>query len=154
MVISLAALLALTGCSNSTPGESRAPASRTPAEVHSSAAAPSETPDARTPPQLPDAQRTFIKVGGKKGSSRFPTIPHIRRGTLEIGVICSGSGTIEVHVGSIVGFTNICGDSDPGQFNEVALKEIHNNVAVSVTSRTSASWGLSVGWTKETAPPN
>jgi hypothetical protein len=68
-------------------------------------------------------------------------------------VICSGSGTVDVHVGSLVSYTVVCADDDPGQVDEVAMSHSHKNVAVSVTSRTSGSWGLSVGWTKTIDPP-
>ena len=68
-------------------------------------------------------------------------------------MICSGSGTIDVNVGSFVSYTVVCANGDPGQFNEVGLKHSHKNVAVSVTSKTSGSWGLSVGWTKTITPP-
>jgi hypothetical protein len=106
----------------------------------------------RTPPQLPDAQKTFIETGGRIGPHSFPAISRIQRGTLQVAAICSGSGTIEVKVGSFVSFTAVCGDGDPGQYNEVALGQGHENVAVSVATRTSGSWGLSVGWTKTIDP--
>jgi hypothetical protein len=80
-------------------------------------------------------------------------IPQLQRGTLEVAVICSGSGTIDVNVGSFVSYTVVCANGNPEQFNEVGLKRSHKNVAVSVNSKTSGSWGLSVGWTKTIDPP-
>lgn len=152
-------LLALTGCTSTTSTGGRATASETPVETASSgtpsadrSATPSVTADSRIPPQLPDAQKTFIKTGGKTGPHSFPAIPQIQRGTLEVAVICSGSGTIEVNVGSLVSYTVVCANGDPGQFNEVGLRHSHKNVAVSVTSKKSGSWGLSVGWTKTIDP--
>ncbi|MFD6997781.1 hypothetical protein ACFWA5_16220 [Streptomyces mirabilis] len=68
-------------------------------------------------------------------------------------MICSGSGTIDVKVGSLVSFTVVCADGDPGQVNELDMSHGHKNVAVSVTSKTSGSWGLSVGWTRTIDPP-
>ncbi|MDX6363601.1 MAG: hypothetical protein QOC85_2611 [Streptomyces sp.] len=67
-------------------------------------------------------------------------------------MVCSGSGSVEVKVGSFVGYSVVCRDGDPGQYNEVALREGHKKVALSVTSRTTGSWGLSVGWTKAVGP--
>ncbi|TQJ75358.1 hypothetical protein [Streptomyces sp. SLBN-31] len=147
------ALLALTGCVNSSSNESHTAVDKTPVPVRSSDS-PSATADDHAPPQLTDAQKTFIKAVGKTGSRKFPAIPRIQRGTLEIGIICSGSGTVDVNVGSIVGYTVTCGNSDPGQFNEVGLKKIHDNVVVSVANKTDGSWGLAVGWTKHIDPPN
>lgn len=80
-------------------------------------------------------------------------LPQIQRGTLEVAVLCSGSGTIDVNVGSFASFTVVCADGDPGQVNEVATSRSYKNVAVSVTSKTTGSWGLSVGWTKTIDPP-
>lgn len=68
-------------------------------------------------------------------------------------MICSGSGTIDVRVGSLVSYGVACADDDPGQLNEVAMSHSYKNIAVSVTSRTNGSWGLSVGWTKTIDPP-
>lgn len=68
-------------------------------------------------------------------------------------MICSSSGTIDVNVGSIVSYTVVCAKGDPGQLNEVGLRHIHRNVAVSVTTKTSGIWGLSVGWTKDSVTP-
>lgn len=90
----------------------------------------------------------FIAVGGKTGSVSFPEIPRIRQGTLEVAVVCSGTGTIDVNVGSVAAFGVVCADGDPGQLNESELGRSHKDVAASVTSRTSGSWALSVGWTK------
>jgi hypothetical protein len=103
-------------------------------------------------PQLPDAQRTFVSSGAQAGSRRFSDIPRIEPGTLEVAVICSGSGTVDVNVGSFVSYTVECRNGDPGQYNEVALREGHKKVALSVTSRTTGSWGLSVGWAKAVRP--
>lgn len=69
-------------------------------------------------------------------------------------MICSGSGTVHVKVGSVLGFTVVCADGDPGVYNEMALPHGRKNVAVSVTSRTTGSWGLSLGWTKTVDPPH
>jgi hypothetical protein len=95
-------LLALTGCTSTASTGDRAAASGTPVDTASSgapAAHPSATPsvtvDPRFPPRLPDAQKTFITTGGKKGPHSFPVLPQIQRGTLEVAVICSGSGTID-----------------------------------------------------------
>ena len=140
--------IALTGCSGTT--SSNAEARPTASETPHAAAAASTAPD--TPPQLLDAQKTFITAGGKTGSYEFPAISEIQRGTLEIAAICSGSGTIDVKVGSFIGFTVRCGNGDPGEFNEDVLSQGRKDVAVSVTSRTSGSWGLSVGWTKVVEP--
>lgn len=152
-------LLTLTGCT-STTATGRATARETPVDTASSStpsAGPSATPSVPAgplfPPQLPDAQKTFIKTGGKTGSHSFPALAQIQRGTLEVAVICSGSGHIEVNVGSLVSYTVVCADGDPGQVDEVAMSHGHKNVAVSVTSKTSGSWGLSVGWTKTIDPP-
>ncbi|MFD8004892.1 hypothetical protein [Streptomyces mirabilis] len=68
-------------------------------------------------------------------------------------MICSGSGTIDVKVGSLVSYTVVCADDDPGQVNKLDMSHSRKNVAVSVTSKTSGSWGLSVGWTRTIAPP-
>ncbi|KUM96189.1 hypothetical protein AQI95_42720 [Streptomyces yokosukanensis] len=66
---------------------------------------------------------------------------------------CSGSGTIDVNIGTLVSYTVVCADGKPGQYNEVGLRHSHKNVAVSVTAKTNGSWGLSVGWTKTIDPP-
>lgn len=150
------ALLALTGCTSATSTGDRASASGTPIETASAgtpSASTSVTADPRTAPQLPDAQKKFIETGGKTGPRSFPEIPQIQQGTLEVAVICSGSGTIDVNVGSLVSYTVVCANGDPGQYNEVGLRHSHKNVAVSVTSKTSGAWGLSVGWTKTVDPP-
>ena len=150
------ALLVLTGCTSATSTGGRVTVSKTPHETTSSgtpSAAPSVNVDPRVPPQLPDAQKTFIKTGGKTGPHAFPEIPQVQRGTLEVGVICSGSGTIDVNIGSLVSYTVVCGNGHPGQFNEVGLRHSHRNVSVSVTTKTKGSWGLSVGWAKIIDPP-
>ncbi|GHE13968.1 hypothetical protein [Streptomyces alanosinicus] len=149
------ALLALTACSATSTGH-RATTSGTPHETASpsaSSAAPGTNADPRIPPQLPDAQKTFIKAGGKTGPHSFSTIRQVQPGTLEVAVICSGSGTIDVNIGSLVSYTVICADGKPGQFNEVGLRRSHKNVAVSVDAKTKGSWGLSVGWAKTIDPP-
>jgi len=151
------ALLALTGCTSATSTGDRAATSEAPVETASPSghsAPASATADPRIPPQLPDAQKKFIEVGGKTGPHSFPEIPQIQQGTLEVAVICSGSGTVDVNVGSFVSYTVVCANGDPGQFNEVGLKRSHKNVAVSVSAKTSGSWGLSVGWTKVVDPPS
>ncbi|GAA3813055.1 hypothetical protein GCM10022403_053400 [Streptomyces coacervatus] len=94
-------------------------------EARPAATSPSaETPAPRTPPQLSDVQKTFITAGGKAGSYEFPAISEFQRGTLGVSA----------------------------QLNEMALSRGRKNVAVSVTTRTSGSWGLSVGWTKTIDP--
>ncbi|MGW2957802.1 hypothetical protein ACWDGI_04840 [Streptomyces sp. NPDC001220] len=150
-------LLALAGCTHTTSTDGRAPASGTPAGTASSSVpsvTASATGDPRVPPQLSDAQKTFVKTGGKTGPHSFPVIPEIRKGTLEVAVICSGSGTVDVKVGSLASSTSVCADGDPGQYNEVVLDRDYKNVVVSVTSRTAGAWGLSVGWTKVVNPPS
>jgi hypothetical protein len=142
-------LLALTGCTSTTPSTDARPSA-------SGAIAASSTPTAtaspvtaaasRTPPQLLDAQKTFIAAGGQTGPHAFPAISRIQQGTLEVAAICSGSGTIDVKIGSFIGYTVVCGNGGPGELNEAALSEGHENVAVSVAARTTGSWGLSVGW--------
>lgn len=154
---SAVAVLTLTGCtSTKSDGHRETPSgpSATAASPSTPTAIPSVTANPRTPPQLPEAEKTFIRAGGKTGPQTFPEIPQIGQGTLEVGVICSGSGTVDVNVGSIVSYTVVCGNGDPGQLNEVGLRHIHKNVAVSVTTKTSGSWGLSVGWTKSIVSPS
>ncbi|MFJ5270632.1 hypothetical protein [Streptomyces sp. NPDC088358] len=153
------ALVALAGCTGTTSTGGRATAGEGPVESASpgrSSAAPSPasavTADPRIPPQLPDAQETFIRTGGKTGGYAFPEIPLVRRGTLEVGVICSGSGTIDVKVGSFMAQSVACSDSGPRQLDQLASGNSHKNVAVSVTSTATGSWGLSVGWTKTIDP--
>ncbi|MEU2619981.1 hypothetical protein ABZ642_17915 [Streptomyces sp. NPDC007157] len=149
-------LLALAGCTTTTSTGERATASETPAGTASSSepsATASATGDPRIPPQLVDAQKKFVKSGGNTGSRSFPVIAEIRKGTLEVAVICSGTGTVDFKVGSVADFTTGCADGDPGQYDEVALDHDYRNVVVSVTSRTAGSWGLSVGWTKVVNPP-
>ncbi|MFG2792177.1 hypothetical protein [Streptomyces sp. NPDC048419] len=155
MVIWVVALLVLAGCTGSTSSGGHASASGTPAETASSghpSAAASDGAGPRAAPQLSDARRTFIKTGGRTGSHSFSPISHIQRGTLEVAVVCSGSGVIDVNIGSLVSYTAVCAHGDPGQYDEVGLGRPHRNVAVSVTSKTSGSRALSVGWTKNVTP--
>jgi hypothetical protein len=93
-----------------------------------------------------------VAAGGQTGSHSFSLISRIRRGTLQVAVVCSGSGTVDVNVGSLVSYTAVCAQGDPGQYDEVGLSSGHENVAVSVTSRTSGTWALSVGWTDNVTP--
>ncbi|MFJ9347294.1 hypothetical protein [Streptomyces sp. NPDC101237] len=148
-------LLVLTGCTATAPAAGRPAASGTPAQAAPSvpSATPTASGDPRTPPQLVDVQRTFVAAGGRTRPHVFPVIPDIRRGTLEVGVVCSGSGTVEVTVGSLVSSSTVCADGDPGQHDESVLYREYRNVSVSVTSRTTGSWGLSVGWTRSVAAP-
>ncbi|GGP31645.1 hypothetical protein GCM10018980_67530 [Streptomyces capoamus] len=150
------AVLTVTGCTSTAPDGHRAPLSSPPAQAappSTPTAVPSATGNPRTPPQLSAAEETFIRAGGEKAPRTFPEIPRIGQGTLEVGVICSGSGTVDVTVGSIVDYTVVCANGDPGQLNEVGLRRSRNNVTVSVTTRTSGIWGLSVGWTKDSVTP-
>ncbi|MGW7420226.1 hypothetical protein ACWGJB_09200 [Streptomyces sp. NPDC054813] len=149
-------LLALAGCTSATSTGDRATASEAPAGTASSgepSVTASATGDPRVPPQLADAQKTFVKTGGNTGPRSFPVIPEIRKGTLQFAVICSGSGTVDVKVGSLADSTTVCADGDPGVHNESVLDRDYRNVVVTVTSKTAGSWGLSVGWTKSTNPP-
>ncbi|MFJ6703091.1 MULTISPECIES: hypothetical protein [unclassified Streptomyces] len=150
-------LLVLTGCSAATASTAGRPAaSGTPVQAAPSVSAsdsPGATGDPRNPPRLFDAQRTFVTAGGRTGPHVFPVIPDIRRGTLEVGVICSGSGTVEVKVGSLVSYSAVCADGDPGQNDESVLYRDYRNVSVTVTSRTPGPRGLSVGWTRSVAEP-
>lgn len=155
--VAAVAILVLTGCTSTTSHGDRATPSGPPTKQTSPGtptATPSATADPRTPPQLLQAEKAFIRAGGRTGPHAFPEIPQIQKGTLEVGVICSGSGTIDVNVGSIVSYTVVCANGDPGQLNEVGLRRIHTNVAVSVTTKTHGMWGLSVGWTKSIASPS
>lgn len=150
------AVLTVTGCTSTSTDGHRKNASSPSVKGTSPGrptAVPSETGNPRIPPPLPGAGKTFIQVGGKRGPRTFSAIPYIGQGTLEVGVICSSSGTIDVNVGSIVSYTVVCAKGDPGQLNEVGLRHIHRNVAVSVTTKTSGIWGLSVGWTKDSVTP-
>ncbi|MFE4548606.1 hypothetical protein [Streptomyces sp. NPDC056785] len=149
------ALLALTGCTGTAPGGGPAttgggrPAPPSPAR---SATAPSPASsgaaEAGTAPQLLDVQRTFIRAGHRTGSWSFPEIPLIRPGALEIAVTCSGSGSLGVRIGSTTSLTVPCSDGDSTQLDTVASDRSRRNVTVSVASRTTGTWGLSVGWTE------
>ena len=155
-----ALLLLLTGCTGAVSAGDRTTAVGTQAGTASAgeasaSAAPTASGgwDPRTPPQLPDAQRTFVEAGGETGAHSFPVISDIRRGTLQVSVVCSGSVTVEVKVGSMTGSSTVCADGGPGQYDEMVVDREYRNVSVSVTSRTTGSWGLSVGWTKVVAEP-
>ncbi|MFE7165890.1 hypothetical protein [Streptomyces sp. NPDC057616] len=149
-------LLVLTGCTSARSDGGHASVGRTPVETtssgHPSAAASRAAAEPQHAPELLDAQRTFVAAGGQTGSHSFSPISHIRRGTLEVAVVCSGSGTVDVNVGSLVSYTAVCAPGDPGQYDEVGLSRGHEDVAVSVTSKTSGSWALSVGWTENVTP--
>jgi hypothetical protein len=154
-------LLALAGCSGAdtaagagTPstdrhlGGNRLDSSHLPVETPS-AGEGSVAVEPRIPPELPDAKKTFVEGVGKHGSRSFPVISRIPPGTLEVAVVCTGSGSVDVNVGSFVGYTVTCADGGPGELDEVGLSDSRRDVVVSVVSRTSGVWGISVGWSKD-----
>lgn len=156
-------LLALAGCSGAdtaagagagTPSNGRHlggnPLDRSHLPVETpSAGEGSVAVDLRIPPELPDAKKTFVEGVGKRGSRSFPVISRIPSGALEVAVVCNGSGSVDVNVGSFVSYTVMCADGGPGELDEVGLSDSRRDVVVSVVSRTSGVWGISVGWSKD-----
>ncbi|SEO21751.1 hypothetical protein SAMN05216267_102047 [Actinacidiphila rubida] len=99
-------------------------------------------------PSLPlSSQKILFRTAGGRGSVRLTTLPRIPKGTVDVVALCSGPGSVLVHLGDIASSEVACG-SGPGVSNEIALGSAKTSVAVSVTGGLDNQWALTVGWTR------
>ncbi|MGW3242182.1 hypothetical protein [Streptomyces sp. NPDC001070] len=102
--------------------------------------------DAKLP--LINPERVFFQKSEQSGSATLAKIAKLDPGALQMGISCSGKGSIEVKVEPVIEYRVVCGSNSP-QYNEYGMKHPRKNVSVSVVSHTPGIWSFSLGWTSK-----
>ncbi|SEE26023.1 hypothetical protein SAMN05216489_06009 [Streptomyces sp. 3213] len=128
--------------------------------AHNGQSSPSKTPTAsaspsprssvidltKTPPDISDSAKAFIRLANRTGSEEVAVIGNIKAGTVAVATECTGEGKTTIVIGKLATYTIPCAATPSTTYNEIGLGSSRQQVKVTVTASPGVHWGLSVGW--------